>query len=347
MDRIRDYLKKTPVLVGIGFLVGLILGWFVIGWGIWPVKWTDAAPEHLRRDLKMEYLSMAVDSYILTQDAELAKKRFAELGEEGEELLKEIEQQKPQQAANVAAFRLAVSGEATLPLPTPVAGGELSPTERPPSQGASGLGIIRNLFFVACIAFAIILVGAAIFFFLRTRKPTVRTSPQPSYKTASLVPEAGEEWSGAAAPVSSTEPPMMQFMASYKYGDDLFDDSFSIDSQSGEFLGECGVNISETIGVGEPKKVTAFEVWLFDKNDVQTVTKVLMSEHAYHDEATYQRLAAKGEPVLLQPGIETVLETQTLQLVVRVVDLAYGEGAMPSNSYFEQLILELAVWSKM
>jgi hypothetical protein len=44
--------------------------------------------------------------------------------------------------------------------------------------------------------------------------------------------------------------------------------------------GECGVGISETIGVGDPKKVTAFEVWLFDKNDIQTVTKVLMSAHA-------------------------------------------------------------------
>ncbi len=346
MEIIREYLKRTPVLVGIGFVGGLILGWFVIGWGIWPVKWTDAAPQHLRHDLKLEYLSMAVDSYILNQDTELAKKRFSEFGQEGEELLKEIEQNKPQQAANIAAFRLAVTGQASLPVPTQAAGGEVLPTAEPEPTARSGVSIIRNLFVVACIAFVIILVGVAIFFFLRTRKPTVRTPAQPAYQQP-LMPEAEEEWSGAAAPLPSTEPPMMQFMASYKYGDDLFDDSFSIDSQSGEFLGECGVNISETIGVGEPKKVTAFEVWLFDKNDIQTITKVLMSEHAFQNEATYQRLAAKGEPVLVQPGMETVLETQSLQLVVRVVDMAYGDGAMPSSSYFEQLILELAVWSKI
>ena len=91
--------------------------------------------------------------------------------------------------------------------------------------------------------------------------------------------------------------PMMQFMASYSVGDDLFDDSFSIDSPAGEFLGECGVGISETIGVGEPKKVTAFEVWLFDKNDIQTVTKVLMSAHAFTDVGIRQTLETKGELV--------------------------------------------------
>jgi hypothetical protein len=135
-------------------------------------------------------------------------------------------------------------------------------------------------------------------------------------------------------------------MASYKLGDDLFDDSFSIDSASGEFLGECGVGISETIGVGDHKKVTAFEVWLFDKNDIQTVTKVLMSEHAYNDPAIRQRLEAKGEPVLLEPGVETVLETQSLQLVARTTAMSYGNSEMPEDSFFEHLLLELAVWTK-
>jgi hypothetical protein len=135
-------------------------------------------------------------------------------------------------------------------------------------------------------------------------------------------------------------------MASYKYGDDLFDDSFSIDSASGEFLGECGIGISEIIGVGDPKKVAAFEIWLFDKNDIQTVTKVIMSSHAFYDNNIRQRLEAKGEPVLAEPSTETVLETQTLQLVAKVVDMSYGEGAMPEQSYFDHLLLELALWPK-
>jgi hypothetical protein len=135
-------------------------------------------------------------------------------------------------------------------------------------------------------------------------------------------------------------------MTTYVLGDDLYDDSFSIDSPTGEFLGECGVGISDTIGVGDPKKVTAFEVWLFDKNDIQTITKVLMSEHAYNDPSISQRLMSKGEPVVIEAGQHIMLETATLQLEARVIDMNYGQGALPNGSYFERLTLELAIWQK-
>jgi len=43
-------------------------------------------------------------------------------------------------------------------------------------------------------------------------------------------------------------------------------------SSSGEYLGEWASD-SETIGASEPDQVTAFEVWLFDKSDIRTVTR--------------------------------------------------------------------------
>jgi hypothetical protein len=33
-------------------------------------------------------------------------------------------------------------------------------------------------------------------------------------------------------------------------------------------------------------------------------------------------------------------------MVARVVNMGYGEGAMPSESYFDNLLLELAIWQK-
>jgi hypothetical protein len=135
-------------------------------------------------------------------------------------------------------------------------------------------------------------------------------------------------------------------MTTYMVGDDLYDDSFSIDTPTGEFLGECGVGISETVGVGEPKRVTAFEIWLFDKNDIQTVTKVIMSEHAHDDDKLRMRLESKGELVLAEPGKQILLETATLQLEARIIDMAYGECAAPDLSFFERLTLELAIWPK-
>jgi hypothetical protein len=141
-------------------------------------------------------------------------------------------------------------------------------------------------------------------------------------------------------------PPITQNMTTYVLGDDLYDESFSIDTSSGDFLGEYGVGVSETIGVGDPKKVTALEIWLFDKNDIKTATKVLMSPHAYADAGIRSRLEAKGELIQIEPQKQIVLETETLQLLATVVDLQFGDGAMPDKSYFERVTLELAIWRK-
>jgi hypothetical protein len=135
-------------------------------------------------------------------------------------------------------------------------------------------------------------------------------------------------------------------MSTYVMGDDLYDDSFSIETVSNEFLGETGAGISKTIGVGDPKKVTAIEVWVFDKNDIRTVTKVLMSEHAFNDEGIKAELAPKGEAVLVKPGGIVLLDTQTLTVQARVIDLAYGSGALPPNSFFERLTIEISAWPK-
>jgi hypothetical protein len=143
------------------------------------------------------------------------------------------------------------------------------------------------------------------------------------------------------------DPPLVQFMTTYLHGDDLYDDSFSIETQSGEFLGETGVGISETVsGTGDAKNVTALEVWLFDKNDIRTVTKVLMSDHAYNDEAIRARLAPKGEAVLLRPGDKIPLKTATLEVQGRIVDLSYRPDSMPPNSVIDRITIELAAWRR-
>jgi len=151
---------------------------------------------------------------------------------------------------------------------------------------------------------------------------------------------------GVSAAVLRNSDLVAHFMTTYVIGDDLYDDSFSIDSPNGSFLGECGVGILDTIGVGDPKKVTAFEVWLFDKNDIQTVTKVLLSAHAMNDSGIKQRLASKGELVQIESGQQLLLETATLQLEARVIEMVYGQGALPSGSFFQRMTLELSVWPK-
>ncbi|MDD5468749.1 MAG: hypothetical protein PHS96_13185 [Anaerolineales bacterium] len=353
MDAIRERLNQ-PIIAGVvGLVLGLILGWFVIGWGLWPVEWSDAAPQHLRQDLQEDYMRMAIDSYARNKDLALAKSRYEALGEGASQVLQNVEMNPQfQDLASITTFRTAIQAGAA-----PVAGvtpGALTPAVLTPAVSTPGVPtptptkqpfgatFVRVIFPILCIVVLLVGGGLVLLYILRNRKGGGARTSTPMAQAQQAPRQA--EWTDYDS--IGEEPPMVQFMASYKLGDDLFDDSFSIDSPAGEFLGECGVGISETIGVGDPKKVTAFEVWLFDKNDIQTVTKVLMSEHAINDESIRQRLAAKGEPIQAMPGTETVLETQTLRLMARVVDMAYGDGPLPAKSIFERMILELAVWMK-
>lgn len=143
-------------------------------------------------------------------------------------------------------------------------------------------------------------------------------------------------------------PPLVQFMTTYLLGDDLYDDSFSIETASGEFLGETGVGISETLSTGDAsKKATAFEVWLFDKNDIRTVTKVVMSDYAFGNDEIRAKLAPKGEAVPAQKGSKFTLETASLRIQARIVDVSYGSGGgAPPESFMDRITVELAAWRK-
>jgi len=50
--------------------------------------------------------------------------------------------------------------------------------------------------------------------------------------------------------------------------------------------------------------------------------------------------------VLATKGGIVTLETQTLTLQGRIVNLSYGTGNSPPNSFFDQLSLEIAAWQK-
>ncbi len=343
METIREQLDKPWVTAAVGFVVGVIIGLVLLGWWLFPVKWIDATPAMLRADLRQDYLRMAIDSYSKNPDTKLALTRWEDLGDEAPAVLEEIQVDpgslKPEE---ILAFQAVVVTVASAP-PTSVT---LSPTETvaaPVSSTTDGTQKPNTvvIFGVLCVLTLGIGGSLAYIFLVRNR--------QHGYAAVTASPAPGNTGKAISRPEYAKvdqDAPVAQFMTTYMAGDDLYDDSFSIDSASGEFLGECGVGISDTIGVGDPKKVTAFEVWLFDKNDIQTVTKVLMSAHAFNDPTIRQKLESKGEPVNTEAGKRILLETATLQLEARVVDMNYGQGALPTNSFFERLTLELAVWPK-
>ena len=332
--KLLDYVKRPVVAAVLGAILGLIIG-LIWAYEISPVQWKDVPPSWMGATYQEGYLRMAIDSYRVNPDSALALQRFGDLGPAGAAILTKI-QNNPgnQDPTAISGFAGAVQPGGVVA--TPVPGGGTPPA----TKGNSFTSF-------ALIAAAVILFALVGYGILRYLIPLFRNTSSASPTAATRARNITSQTEMTDYESLGQEPPISQFVTTYVLGDDLFDDSFSIDSPSGEFLGECGIGISETIGVGDPKKVQAFEVWLFDKNDIQTVTKVLMSAHAFNDAATFQRLQAKGEPFMVERGKQVVLETAALQLVATVSDAEYGQGAMPEESYFDRLTLEIAVWPKV
>lgn len=343
--RLFDIFKK-PLAAGIaGGIIGLIFGLVVLGWWLLPVNWTDATPEALRADHKEDYLRMAVDSFARNQDAELAKIRIQNVGAaEAAQILDTIVNN-PSTQDPATAMKLR--------------DGALSLAQQPPDTGpapSDGNGqangspsIFSNPMVIMAggILALLVMVGGIYYLWRRFFRGTRSSSPE-DYSPARQAQEINRAAAEAKTDFSKLglQEPTSRTMTTYVLGDDLYDESFSIDAQNGEFLGEYGVGVSEAIGVGDPKKVTAIEIWLFDKNDIKTATKVLMTPHAFNDQALRNKLEAKGELVPIEPHGQVLLETQTLQLLATVVDLEYGQSNLPANSYFDRITLELAVWPK-
>ena len=329
MDKIQDNFRKgfnsPPIMAVIGIVVGIILG-LLYGWVISPVEFVDGSIPQLRADLKIDYLRMAVDSYALNQDAALAEARYDRLGEEASTYLSEVEfNPSGQLISDIDSFRDVV---------------ELTYLTEEFEDMTLGDEPSNNLIKWALLI-TVVFAGALVIRYFLGKRAAGNAAP----KTAvSMAQEITSKIDSTDFGDRGESPPMHQFVTTYVLGDNLFDDSFSIESAAGEFLGECGVGISEAIGVGEPKRVTAFEVWLFDQNDIKTITKVLMSGHAFYDDAIRSELEKKGEPVLADPGVEFVLATNNLRIIGRVMDMGYGDGPLPEESFFDRLSIELSVW---
>jgi len=76
---------KNPIVVGIiGFIIGVIIGLVILGWWLWPVKWTNASPEHLSTEWQEEYTRMAVEAFGQNSDVQKAQDRYEALGKGGE-----------------------------------------------------------------------------------------------------------------------------------------------------------------------------------------------------------------------------------------------------------------------
>ena len=330
MDEIMARIgRETLIGLVIGLVVGLIIGLPILGWWVFPVEWYDADPFDLRQSYQEAYISMLADSYTLNTNVALARQRVEgwdpkDLGQVIGQLQAKADDRAQVQRLDKLAAALGVRAEVA--------------TSEPAAQPTTASTLLRRLAPIFGVVLAAVLVIAGVMVGL----PLLRgRRPEESAKLGRRPPPARQ----AAKPEDGGKPrygePLGHFIADYTLGQDSYDQSFSIESPTSEFLGECGMGISEIVNAGPPTNVTAFEVWLFDKNDIRTVTKVLMSKYAYDDDALRAKLAPKGEAVLVEPGEIVVLETATLRVDAEISEMEYDEEATPLQSYFTRLTLSL------
>ena len=324
-----DTVQKQPGLaLLIAFVAGLFIGLFVLGWWLWPVQWTGGGPQDLAEADQARYVRTVAELY--SHQGDQQKVRDALGGWAGDVAACQLvaTTADPADAARLEAVAAIINGQGCADINAE------TPLEAAEEGGGASFGTILLL------GLLLLFLAAAIIFVINRRNAMMDADGSgPRYTDIpDSAPMAGDD------DVVTT--PLARFQTTYTFGHDSYDDSFSIENADGDFLGECGAGISESIGTDSPKNVTALEVWLFDKNDIRTVTKVLMSDHAFFDEALKAKLAPKGEPVLAREDETVVLETASLIINAEIKDMAYGAGTLPPESYFERITIELSAWAK-
>lgn len=151
MDIIRQYSNKPWVVFLVALVVGLIIGIFILGYWLWPVDWYDSAVSQLRPDLKEEWLRLAIDSYAVNPDANLAVARYKQLEADAPSLLATVQANPGSlDMAQMQAFAAIVQAQAGPPAATQPARGGL------PSGLWIALIAIAVLLFIAVVAFLVL-----------------------------------------------------------------------------------------------------------------------------------------------------------------------------------------------
>jgi polyisoprenyl-teichoic acid--peptidoglycan teichoic acid transferase len=71
------WITTRSVATGLALVAGMLAGWFVLGWLVWPVQWTGATLQDLSPAAREQWLDLVAESYSLDKDSVLAQQRLA------------------------------------------------------------------------------------------------------------------------------------------------------------------------------------------------------------------------------------------------------------------------------
>lgn len=347
LDKFKELLKKQLLLtITFSLIIGLILG-LVYGYFVNPVEWVNAPMEVVRQDLQEDYLRMAIEAYQIHKNDLLALTRWGELGSNATVILDKIKYSPGD-----------LGWEAVYEFEKVVTIRDARPIDIECETVSPGNNALNLLLWGGT---TLLVIGLGAFFYFRSNivKTGAGAKSMPVLKEWEAVTQlqSGNSTtnSGGTPFYYGLEkekakylknPPLANHIWTFIMGDDQYEESCSVDTKKGDFLGECGIEIAKTIENSSPKRPTAFDIWLFDKNEINTRSMILMSHNAYENELLRAQFEMKGKPVLAEIGKEIDIQTDHLLMRVRILDMICAQNEPGRCEYFQRLSLDVNIWKQ-
>ncbi len=137
-------------------------------------------------------------------------------------------------------------------------------------------------------------------------------------------------------------PPIMQWNSNYTEGRTPYDESITLETEAKDFLGEAGIGMNTPVPGSGQKQVMDFDLWVFDKTDINTYSRILMSEKAYNDSDIRSQVDMNplAEPVLAEKGMVVTIDSKTMRIEVTLEEVKFDE----TNTYFEELQVKMNIF---
>ena len=216
MTSALDLLKKPLVVAVLAGILGVSLA-FRLGWA--TVRVVNTTPAVMRPDLQEDYLRMAIESFQVNRDPNLAVRRWDDLGPAAAPLFVQI-QQNPQgiDPAVITAYGQVIQA---------VKGASPIDAWQPESARRAFRPHDRHLSRSCCSAACGRRCGLV--FLRRLLRNPVSAEVTPGMQATEINREAAKNKTNFES--LGVAPPITQNMTTYVLGDDLYDESFSIDTQ--------------------------------------------------------------------------------------------------------------------
>ena len=331
----------------IGFLVGILWGWFVT-----PVVWKDNSPASLTTEYQEQWLKMvAVGS---SRQNLYGPDQIIELAQRVPDPVAQIEIMLQDPNLN-SSDQFALQGllQQLQQSPDDVDAGSAEPV------GGGNIFVSLLMSWIVPIILIIILVVVITLLwrfliydnlvapvlqqFAEMRDPELRARNQKAREEIKIQQQQRELREQLAKEDSGSDlgAPVMTQLAIYTPGRS-FDESYEIELESGEFLGQSGAVLAEAV---DPDPV-AIEVWLFDMFSSRNIAKVFITPQGNADPAIRSKVEADVDNpatdiIVAEAGKPLTIDTDKLRLEAKFASLDFN-----ASGRYENFNLQMRAWNK-